>query len=104
MIELKLPPTIKIGGYDYTIEISPTHNQELRANGNRGECISDPMKRIRIDSDVDSQQFSGTFIHEITHAIDNVYSNNSLTEAQTAAIANGFLQVLEQFNIRFFPA
>jgi hypothetical protein len=98
MVEVVIPKTIKVGGFDYTIEMTPAHDAELRDNKNYGEC-SNQLKRIRICSDCQGQQFSETFIHEIVHAIDNVFGHNTLTEDQVHALGNGFLQVFEQLGI-----
>jgi hypothetical protein len=100
VIEVVIPKTIKIGGFDYAIEMTPAHDIELKDSKNYGEC-SNMLKRIRICSDCQGQQFSETFIHEIVHAIDNVFGHNTLTEEQVHALGNGFLQVFEQLEIRF---
>ena len=100
MYEIKIPASIKIGGFDYLVEVSEYHTTELRDNSNWGEH-SERQRRIRFDPTALPQQISQTFIHEIVHAVDAVYQGRKLTEDSTHAMANGLLQVLEQLGIRF---
>ncbi len=100
MIEIKIPSIIKVGGFDYTVEVSESHNKELSANSNWGEH-SGMLRRIRISSECSPQQFSQTFMHESLHAIDTVYQDGKMNEVATSALANGLLQVFEQLGVRF---
>lgn len=100
MIEVRIPETIKVGGFDFKIEFSPQHDVELKENQNYGEC-SHRLKRIRIETDLSPQQLSETVIHEFVHAVDGVYCNYKLTEDETKQLGNGLLQILEQLGIRF---
>ena len=101
--KIKIPASIKIGGYDYEIEVSEYHTTELRDNSNWGEH-SERQRRIRFDPTALPQQISQTFLHEIIHAVDAVYQGRKLTEDSTHAIANGLLQVFEQLGVRFIPS
>lgn len=100
MINIKIPKKIKVGGYDYKIEISEYNDKELDSDCRIGDH-SGSLKRIRIKTNLSPQVFSAVVIHEITHAVDNAYSGGSLTESQVTAIENGFLQVFEQMGLRF---
>lgn len=95
-----LPKSIKIGGFDYAIEISDYHNQELEAKTAWGDH-SEFLKRIRVASGCSSQQFSQAALHEILHAVDFVYNNGNLSEDAVSALSNGLHQILEQLGIRF---
>lgn len=100
MYEINIPASIKIGGFDYRIEKSESHNKELQEDNCWGEH-SEKQRRIWFDSSASPQQISQTFIHEIIHAVDAVYQGRKLTEDSIHAVANGLLQVLEQLGIRF---
>ncbi len=100
MTSINIPKTFKIGGFDYTFEVSPEHDRELNSNGNQGEC-SHTMRRIIVRSNLTPQQVSETFLHECIHAVDGVYCNYKLTEDEVYQLGNGLFQILEQLGIRF---
>ena len=75
MIEIPIPESLKVGGFDYSIELSHRNDRELRSDNNWGEC-SGYLRRIRIDTEASPIQFSETFLHEVIHAIDHVYGYN----------------------------
>jgi len=100
MIEIKLPKSIKVGGFDYKIDISLRRDKQLKDNDNWGEH-SGRNREISIVSDCSPQQFSSTFIHEALHAVDCVYQQSELTDKQVSALSHGLHQVLEQLKIRF---
>ena len=100
MIEVKIPKSIKIGGFTYKIDMSQTRDSELKNNGNFGECSVIPRK-ISIATNLHPQQTSETFIHEVLHSIDDVYGHYQLTEEQCKHLSSGLLQVFEQLGIRF---
>lgn len=98
--QVPIPRKIKIGGFDYSIVVSPAFDKELFADGNKGS-MSSRLRRIIVSSTLPPQDFSETFVHEILHAVDDIYTNSSLTENQVFLLANGLLQVLEQLGVRF---
>ncbi len=100
MIEIKIPSTIKIGGFDYEIIINQQSDQELDNNNHWGEHSS-AKRWIRLHSKAKGQELTNTMIHEILHAVDSVFNNRMLTENETELLANGLHQVLEQLGIRF---
>ncbi len=100
MVEIKVPATLKIGGFDYSVEVNVIHDRELRSDGNWGQC-ADRLRRIRIESTSLPQQFSETFLHEVLHAIDGIYGHYELKEEQYHHLGQGLLQVFEQLGIRF---
>ncbi len=103
MIEVKIPETIKIGGFDYSIVINSIQDAELHSNDNMGECSS-RLRRLIMRSDLSPQELSSTFSHEILHAIDDVYGHYELSEKKIAELSTGLFQVLEQLGIRFVRA
>lgn len=100
MIEIKLPKKIKVGGYDYSVILSVRGNNEVRSSNRIGET-SHYSQKITIETDLTEQKFSETFIHEVIHSVDVIYSDSSLSESQVSQISNGLFQVLEQLGIRF---
>ena len=100
MLHVKIPKKLKIGGFDYKIEVNARQDRELRSDSDWGQCAY-RLKRITIDSDSSEQQMSETFLHEIIHAIDGIYGHYALTEDETQHLGNGLLQVFEQLGIRF---
>jgi hypothetical protein len=99
--KISIPKTLKIGGFDYNIDI--THDADLRADGCYGQC-KEMTRSIAVDSSISEQQFSHTFLHEMLHAVDSVYGINSVTEEQNKHLAQGLFQVMEELGIRFTPA
>ena len=82
---------IIVGGL--TIEVnSPNH--DLINNGLLGHYLAANLE-IGIRDDVPTQLQGNVLIHEVTHAIANVYCEGlNLDEAQVSGIAQGFYQVL----------
>ncbi len=99
MIEIKIPKKLKVGGFDYSLEMSEYHDRELWDAENWGEH-SVKLRRIRISTGCSVQQFSETFWHEIIHAVDTVYQGSKLSNDEVAALSNGLFQVLEQLGVR----
>jgi hypothetical protein len=69
-------------------------NHDLINNGLLGHYLSANLE-IGIRNDLPLQLQGNVLIHEVTHAIANVYCEGlDLNEAQVAGIAQGFYQVL----------
>ncbi len=100
MIEIPVPGTIKVGGFDYEILADKKSNAELRANNWLGSH-SNFLQVIRLDEDTTPQHFSDTFLHEALHAVDLVYNNGSCDEKTINTLGHGLLQVFEQLGVRF---
>jgi hypothetical protein len=100
MHEIKIPKTIKIGGFDYKIEMTEEARADLDSRNRHGEHAS-VLRRIRIRPNDLPQQTSQTFLHEVVHAIDDIYLDYSLEEKEVGQLANGLLQVFEQLGVRF---
>ena len=100
MKEIKIPKSIQMGGFDYTIETGKKVSSELNSRGAWGVTAQD-LLTIRLDYNASPQQLSNTFLHESIHAIDHIYLQDVLKDDQVAVIANGLHQLLEQLGIRF---
>lgn len=100
MIEIKIPDTIKIGGFDYKIRTDDEAARSLQASSLVGEHSAIELV-LRLHPLQVPQQFSNTFIHEILHGVDRVYNGGSLTEQQSSVLANGLHQIFEQLGITF---
>jgi hypothetical protein len=100
MIEIVIPKKIRVGGLNYNIEVNDATAKEMESSSLYGQC-SGTLQRIRLWSRATPQKVSGTFIHEVLHAIDDVYDNSEITEKQNTVLANGLLQIMEQLGIRF---
>ncbi len=99
-MDIKLPETLKIGGFDYTIELGESTNRELASKSAWGDH-SVFLRRIRLSTDCSSQQFTLDVIHETLHAVNDIYANGTLDEDTIDALGNGLHQVFEQLGIDF---
>jgi hypothetical protein len=100
MYEIKIPESIKIGGFDYTIEISVERDKVLDEDGFNGEH-SEKARRISVTSTLAPQDFSKVFMHEVIHGINSVYCCRRISEDMVQELSQGYLQVMEQLGIRF---
>uniref|UniRef100_A0A6M3IG10 Peptidase n=1 Tax=viral metagenome TaxID=1070528 RepID=A0A6M3IG10_9ZZZZ len=97
MNSIKLPKTIKIGGFDHSIIMD---GEDCDNSGAWG-LYSFRRKTITLDSGLTPQHLSCEFIHELLHGVDQVYNGASLSEDTVKAMANGLHQVFEQLGVRF---
>ena len=100
MKPLKIPESIKIGGFDYTVDMNNESDKFLEAKNWTGSC-GYIDKVMQISTKYSPQETSSTFIHEILHASNDVYNMGKIDEEGITNMANGVFQVLEQFGIRF---
>uniref|UniRef100_A0A6M3LRK1 SprT-like domain-containing protein n=1 Tax=viral metagenome TaxID=1070528 RepID=A0A6M3LRK1_9ZZZZ len=99
MIEVQIPASIKVGGFDYNIKIDVKTDEELKGHGWRGsQC--EYSRDIEIMSTLRPQEFSSIAIHELLHAVSLVYGVD-LCEHDNGVLANGLHQVMEQLGVRF---
>ena len=94
-MKIKLPQKLRIGGFDYTIEIA---DKELESKKVLGD-VSHYLKRIRLRSDVSDQELLNDFLHEVLHSIDYVFNDDRTEEGTITVLANGLHQVLSQLGI-----
>ncbi len=97
---MRLPNTVQVGGYSYTIDTSEQASLELQNKSCYGDHSSF-LKRIRLDNGAPQQQLDNDFLHEILHAVDHVYFDRKTDEAVLCGLANGLHQVFNQLGIHF---
>ena len=100
MYLIKIPKSVKVGGFSYKVRASKRIDAELRDAHRRGSH-SEFLRELDIASSSSPQEESCTLIHEILHAVDTVYLNGALEEGQVTSLSNGIHQVLEQLKVRF---
>ena len=100
MKEIIIPKNIRVGGRTYTV-IYPYKFKEKKTL--IGQC-DNLLQEIRLaDSDESGNRLAedsiiSAFLHEVLHAIDYVYNNNSLEENSINSLAEGLLQVFDWKN------
>lgn len=102
MIEVKIPKSIKIGGFDYKV-VTGLETSRLLSDGDGawGKC-QNALLQILFDENMTPEQFANTFIHEILHAVTYVYMGGKcLNDEQITGLANGLHQIFEQLGVRF---
>ncbi len=100
MIEVRLSDSIKIGGFDYTIDCSKSARDELIGTNCYGDC-SNYILRIRIDNEHKPQQFSETTLHEFVEAVNDKWCNNHIEHDDITNLSHGLHQIFEQLGVRF---
>ena len=102
MIEVPVPSTIGIAGYDYWIVSNLETDQELYSkNVWADHCPWE--RRIRILSTLQGQEWSNSFIHEMMEAVANLYLAADMDHDKLSVITNGLHQVFENVGVRFVP-
>ena len=97
MVEVQIPETIKIGGFDYSVCYD---DDELTRRREWGHFW--PLQRqLSLMKKASPQQLNCTFIHELLHAVDDIYLADQLEEGIVFSLANGLHQIFEQLGIRF---
>lgn len=88
MQRVTIPKTAKVGGFLYRIE---------RVHILEDECVGfscpQESKILLSDKTQSGDYLNQAFLHELLHAIDYVYNNNSLDDDQVERIAHGIYQV-----------
>ncbi len=98
--EVKIPKRLKIGGFDYRVRTDKRTAGELDAEAKWGSHRP-TTRELLVGTTASPQQISATFIHECLHAVDSVYADYSLSEAQTRSLSGGLHQILEELKVRF---
>lgn len=91
---------IKVGGFDYAIDMGEKVHRDLLANNNSGQCDC-RNKIITIDYDESEQQISKTFIHEVIEAVNHVYCGDKVEHEKIQQLSFGLHQVMESLGIQF---
>ncbi len=96
-MKIKIPKTIKVGGFDYRITFDLVNDEE----GSKWGWWRNFPQEIELSKEAPEQRRSHTFIHELLHAIDDTYLGNKLSEDEVIGLTTGLHQILEQLGIRF---
>jgi len=95
---MEIPKSIQVGGHTYKVMF--VDGLWMR-EGNIGQAHHNTEQAIEIEPNLHPEQISCSFWHEVTHAINRIYNNNQLGEADVNAISEGIFQVLNDMGITF---
>lgn len=91
---------IKVGGFDYTVDLSDKARRDLVADHDNGQC--DCLNHtISIVNSLDPVMVSKIFIHEVIEAVNNVYCNDKIEHEKIQPLSFGIHQVCESLGLRF---
>ena len=93
---MKIPKTIKICGLNYKVQM------EKDIQSKEGIVGQHHPKTLIIrlhTNNYHQEKLEQNFFHEIFHAIDSNYNNDSLDEETIERLANGIYQVLKDNNL-----
>lgn len=93
---MKIPETLKVGGFNYLVKKGYEFSERTDL---KGQTQHELLKIVIAEKTAGGksypkQQTEECFIHEIVHAVDYIYNNNSLKEKDVSAISLGLYQVL----------
>ena len=94
---MKIPRKIKVAGHCYKVIWDDKGLIKRHLIGD----ISNDFKEIRLCRHYKSKraraktEIEETFMHEILHAVDKNYNNDSLSEKAVQRLSNGLYQVLK---------
>lgn len=93
---MKIPKQIKVGAHIYTVDESYTFTERF---DRAGDCDGE-KKHIRLMphdgfSKVAKSSHQLSFLHEMIHAVDQVYNGNDLKEETVERLSQGLYQVLK---------
>jgi len=99
---MRIPKKIKVAGHWYKIKIDDKGLSKEHLIGQTNNdfkeirlCKHYKSSRARAKSEIEE-----TLMHEVLHAVDNNYNNNSLTEKALNRLSQGLYQVLkDNFNL-----
>ena len=96
---MNIPDKIKIGHKEYSVKLV---DHEICTGGNTCFGITDCDKQeIILDKNYSQNQVEATFIHEVIHAIDDMYLNVDLTEKQISMLSKGiYITLLENKELK----
>ena len=100
MYKVDITKGIKVGGFDYLVDLSEKATKMLRADRDNGQCDCF-NKVISICRDEGEQQVSKTFLHEVIEAVNYIYCDNKVEHEKIEQLSFGIHQVMESLGIRF---
>ena len=86
---MELPKSVKVGPFEYTVKHLPFY----QVDGMLGHHVRLHLE-LAVANDVPEQHQVVTFIHEVLHAVSDVYQVG-LDESQVERMANGFADALQ---------
>ncbi len=98
-MDIKIPQSIKVGGFTYTIKLDK-NNRVLRSENRYGQC-SYTDREILVETEFSRDQTNQTFLHEILHSVDSVYNNTALCDEVVDRLSNGLHQIFDQLGVNF---
>lgn len=94
---MKIPPKVPCASHWYEIKFNDILNRD---DGSRGHILFN-QHLIELDPIYTGSTFQVCFWHEIIHMIDKHYGDDCLNETKTAALAEGFAQLMQYLGITF---
>ena len=91
---------IEVGGFLWDVDGSRKAGLQVARNSNLAECKMDEGK-ISIDTNWPPVRVSESFLHEVIHAVSNIYLHSSLKERDVSVLSYGLHQVMESLGVRF---
>jgi len=97
MHQIKIPPTIKIGTHTYQVN----YERNLIANENKLGSAAHLKQLILIEPEQAKSEKDATFIHEVIHIIERMYSI-TINDADVDRLSQGIMELLvNNFGIKF---
>jgi hypothetical protein len=99
-LKIDVTKGIKVGGFDYTVDVSSDASRRVNANNNFGEC---DMRNCTISliAELDEAMTSKVFLHEVIEAINYIYCDQKIEHERIQQLSFGLHQVMESLGIRF---
>ncbi len=91
---------IKVGGFDYAVDMSQEAHRDLVADHDVGQCDCKNHK-IMVDCDENEQQISKTFLHEVIEAVNHVFCADKIEHERIQQLSFGLHQVMESLGVKF---
>lgn len=94
-VKIPRPKKIKVGGHEYKVVLDDSIllNEQRVGEVDHNNCI------IRVHTPLAHDKAVVTFWHETVHAINYVFLDSKLVEADIAGLAEGLYQVLQGMGI-----
>jgi len=94
---MKAPKTFPMGGFTYRVRQTATLNASCGLIG----AHEARRRLIQIDKLQSKESKNECLWHELLHAINNVYCNNTLDERDVDGVANGLYQFMKSIGVEF---
>ncbi len=91
---------VKIGAHHYSIKTGKVITERLKEASYYGRCYNTD-KQLFVDGTLIESKFNETVIHEMLHAVNEVYCNSKVSESKIDGLANGLTQAFDSLGITF---